>query len=140
MPHGSIFSQYWQYLGDIVHGNFGVSYTYFPQSVASVIGAALPWTLVLVGVVTIIAFVVGTLLGVCRGLAAGRRVRHGGDRRLDLHLGLPATSGPALLLLFVFGFKLGWFPIKGGYGDGLDPELEPRRSPGTRSTTASSRR
>src|ERR1051325_3788197 len=51
VPHGSWWSQYTQYLSDIVHGHFGLSYTYFTPSVASVIGSALPWTLVLVGVV-----------------------------------------------------------------------------------------
>ena len=84
------------------------------------IGAALPWTLVLVGVVTIIAFVVGTLLGVARGLAR--------DSKFDTAatVGSTFTSAfpyfwTALLLLFVFGFTLGWFPIQGGYGTSTTP-------------------
>ena len=66
IQHGSLLSQYWQYLKDIAQGHFGVSYTYFPQSVASVIGQALPWTLVLVGMATLIAFLIGTLLEIGR--------------------------------------------------------------------------
>jgi peptide/nickel transport system permease protein len=122
VPHGSLLSQYGSYLANIAHFRFGVSYTYFPESVSSVIGQALPWTLVLVGVVTIIAFLGGTLLGV---VAAWRR-----GRLLDTvaTVGSSFTSAfpyfwTALLLLYVFGFTLGWFPIKGGYGADATPNL-----------------
>jgi peptide/nickel transport system permease protein len=114
LPHGSWWSQYTGYLDEVAHFRFGLSYTYYPQTVGSVIGQALPWTLVLVGTVTVIAFAAGTLLGV---LAAWRR-----GSRLDAlaTVGSSFTSAfpyfwTALLLLFVFGFELGWFPIKGGY-------------------------
>ena len=122
LPSGSPWSQYVSYLGDVAHARFGVSYTYFPESVGQVVGSALPWTLLLVGVVTVIAFVAGTLLGV---LAAWRR-----GRTLDAFatVGSSFTSAfpyfwTALLLLFTFGFTLGWFPIKGGYGADSAPEL-----------------
>lgn len=115
VPHGSLWGQYRAYLVAIAHGHFGVSYSYFPESVSSVIGSALPWTLVLVGTVTALAFLVGTLLGVAAGWRRGRA--------LDTvaTVGSTFTSAfpyfwTALLLLFVFGFELGWFPIKGGYG------------------------
>ena len=122
VPHGSLWSQYVTYLDDIAHFRFGISYTYFPESVSQVIGSALPWTLLLVGIVTVIAFVVGTLLGV---LAAWRR-----GRTLDTiaTVGSSFTSAfpyfwTALLLLYVGGFTLGWFPIKGGYGGDSTPNL-----------------
>jgi peptide/nickel transport system permease protein len=122
VPHGSLVSQYWSYLDNSAHGRFGISYTYFPQSVSSLIRNALPWTLVLVGTVTVIAFVAGTLLGV---LAAWRR-----GRATDTvaTVGGTFTSAfpyfwTALLLLFVFAFKLNWFPIKGGYQADVSPNL-----------------
>src|SRR5581483_358701 len=108
LPHGSLLSQYGSYLADLAQFKFGISYTYFPESVASVIGQAMPWTLVLVGTATVIAFVVGTLLGV---LAAWHR-----GRTLDAMatVGSAFSSAfpyfwTALLLLFAFGFTLGWF-------------------------------
>lgn len=120
LPHGSLVSQYGLYLTDVARFRFGVSYTYFPQTVSSVIAQALPWTLVLVGMATVISFAAGTLLGV---LAAWRR-----GRVLDAlaTVGSSFTSAfpyfwTALLLLFVFGFTLGWFPIKGGYSAGAVP-------------------
>jgi peptide/nickel transport system permease protein len=70
VPTGNLGSQYLDYLNSLLHFNFGLSYTFFPESVGSLVLAALPWTIVLVGVVTIVAFIVGTLLGV---LAAWKR-------------------------------------------------------------------
>lgn len=55
--------QYWSYLGQLAHGNLGISITYNPTTVASVIGQALPWTVALLGVATVLSFLIGTLLG-----------------------------------------------------------------------------
>jgi peptide/nickel transport system permease protein len=120
VPKGSIISQYGHYLSDAVHGRFGTSYTYFPEPVASLIRTALPWTLVLVGSATVLAFVIGTLAGV---LAAWRRGR---VTDAVATVGSTFTSAfpyfwTALLLLFVFAFKLNWFPIKGGYQADVSP-------------------
>src|ERR1019366_562661 len=54
----------------LIHGNLGVSTSYYPSTVTSVIRSALPWTLGLVGLATVISFVLGTLLGI---LVAWRR-------------------------------------------------------------------
>lgn len=122
VPTGSAWNQYVQYLNNVVHFDFGVSYTFFPQSVASLVGTALPWTLVLVGFVTIVAFIFGTLLGV---LAAWKR-----GSWLDT---LPTVGGTfasafpyfwtALLLLFFLGYVAGWFPTSGAYSSSATPEL-----------------
>ncbi|TFD83774.1 ABC transporter permease [Cryobacterium fucosi] len=122
VPTGSAWDQYLQYLNNVVRFDFGVSYTFFPQSVASLVGTALPWTLVLVGFVTIVAFVCGTLLGV---LAAWKR-----GTWLDT---LPTVGGTfasafpyfwtALLLLFFLGYVAGWFPTSGAYGSAATPEF-----------------
>ncbi|WP_426518195.1 ABC transporter permease [Diaminobutyricibacter sp. McL0618] len=122
VPTGSLWDQYVQYLNNIVHFDFGVSYTFFPQSVASLVAAALPWTLVLVGTVTIVSFVCGSLLGV---VAAWRR-----GTWLDT---LPTVGGTfasafpyfwtALLLLFFLGYVLGWFPTSGAYSKTATPEF-----------------
>jgi peptide/nickel transport system permease protein len=113
----TLLSQYGTYWVKLFHGNLGTSITYYPTPVASVIATALPWTLVLVGVSTIIAFVIGTLLGV---LAAWRRGSW-------LEAAVPATTflqaAPyfwiALLAITVFGIALGWFPSSGGYAQGM---------------------
>jgi peptide/nickel transport system permease protein len=120
VPKGSLLSQYGHYLNDSIHLRFGISYTYFPEPVGALIRTALPWTLVLVGSATILAFVVGTLVGV---LAAWRRGRVADTVAT---VGSTFTSAfpyfwTALLLLFVFAFQLNWFPIKGGYAADASP-------------------
>ena len=47
--HESLLQQYFDYLGDVARGRFGLSLTYFPDSVNHVVMQALPWTLGLAG-------------------------------------------------------------------------------------------
>src|SRR6476619_2608288 len=58
-----LWQQYLSYFGDIVTFDFGRSITQYPTRVADLIGAALPWTIGLMLTTTLIAFVLGTLLG-----------------------------------------------------------------------------
>ncbi len=121
-PHGNVFSQYWDYLGNLAHLQFGRSFTDPTRTVASSIAKALPWTLVLVGATTIFAFVIGTLLGVYAGWRRGKKA----DTAVTLGATFFAAFPPfwlGLLLLYVLAFKLDWFAIKGGYSEGLTPNL-----------------
>ncbi len=117
--HTSLLTQYFQYWDQLVHGNLGISITYYPSTVTSVIATALPWTIGMVGMATIIAFAAGTIIG---ALAAWRRGSW-------LDVALPSTAFLQALPYFllglvaieVFGVKLGWLPISGGYTAGLAP-------------------
>jgi peptide/nickel transport system permease protein len=62
-----LWTQYVDYLHNTVTGDFGTSLTYFPLSVSSQIAQALPWTLGLIGVATVMAFLIGTLVGTISG-------------------------------------------------------------------------
>lgn len=122
LPTGNLWDQYVSYLQQVVTLDFGVSFTYYPQSVSELVADALPYTLILVGLVTVIAFICGTLLGV---LAAWKR-----GTWLD---SLPTIGGSfasafpyfwtALLLLFFLGYVLRWFPSSGAYSVTSDPGL-----------------
>src|SRR6476659_4234480 len=70
IPGGNILDQYFAYLGTLFRGEFGVSYTYFPYTVTSLIGQALWWTVILVLFTNIVGFVIGNVLG---AFAAWRR-------------------------------------------------------------------
>jgi peptide/nickel transport system permease protein len=117
-------TQYTQFWVRLVHGDLGISTSSYPTPVTAVIGTALPWTVALVGVATVISFVLGTLIGV---LVAWRR----GSWLDNL---LPVTTffqaAPYFFLAFlaieVFSVKLGWFPYGLGqnqldYQTGLAP-------------------
>jgi peptide/nickel transport system permease protein len=110
-----LWLQYWHYLGNLVHGQFGVSVTFYPLPAATMVRQALPWTIVLVGLATLIAVTIGLALGALTGWKRGTW----------LDGVLPATTFLAaipyfwfaLVLQFVFASKLGWFPLSGGYDD-----------------------
>jgi peptide/nickel transport system permease protein len=109
----SLLGQYVHYVSQLLHGNLGISFSSYPSSVTTVIRSALPWTIGLVGMATVISFVLGTLLGIA---AAWRR----GSWLDNL---LPAMTffqaAPyffvAILMVALFATKLGWFPQNSGY-------------------------
>ena len=113
-PDGSLWNQYWDYLNQLLHGDFGVSYSYYPFSVTQVIGQAFWWTVVLITITQAISFLVGMLLG---AYAAWKRNTKF-DSVVTIGSTFIGTLNPfwiALLLLYVFGYTLGWFPTSGGY-------------------------
>lgn len=122
VPTGNVFVQYFDYLGRILRLDFGVSYTFFPQTVGELVMTALPWTIVMVGVVTILAFIVGTLFGT---LAAWRRGSW--SDTLPTMIGSFTSAFPyfwsGLLLLYFLGYQFQWFPRSGAYGAGTTPNL-----------------
>jgi peptide/nickel transport system permease protein len=115
--HESLFQQYIQYLADIFQGRFGTSLTFFPDSVGHVIMEALPWTLGLIGITTIISFILGTFIGM---IAAWRR---GGLADGILPPVFIVTSAfpyfwIGLICIYFFAVALPWFPIGFGYASG----------------------
>jgi peptide/nickel transport system permease protein len=122
LPNTNIVKQYFDYLGNTARFNFGRSYSFPTETVATTIGKALPWTLVLVGMTTIIAFTIGTLLGVFAGWRRGRPA----DAVVTVGATIFSSFPPfwlGLLLLYFLSFKLNVFPIKGGYLPGATPNL-----------------
>ena len=116
---GSIWSQYGNYLVDVAHFNLGTDVSQYPAQVSTILGQTLPWTLTLIGTATVIAFLVGTGLGIL----AGWRYGGGLDRVLPGLMFLQAIPYFffALILLELFASKTHVFPIGQGYSEGLIP-------------------
>jgi len=114
--------QYLSYMGNMLRGDFGVSLGFYPQRVSHVIMLALPWTLGLVGTATLIAFLLGTLIGI---LGAWRR---GGILDSVLPPIFVVTSAfpyfwIGLICILVFAITLGWFPQAFGNSSEVTSEL-----------------
>src|SRR5262245_18430015 len=120
VPNSNVFSQYGEYWKNIFTLDFGRSYSFPTQTVTQTIGHALTWTLVLIGSTTIIAFIIGTLLGVYAGWRRGTAA----DTSVTISATFFAAFPPSwlgLLLLYLLAFRFGIFPIKGGYNEGASP-------------------
>jgi peptide/nickel transport system permease protein len=116
---GSIWNQYVNYLNEIFHFNFGTDVSQYPASVSSLLVQTLPWTITLVGMATVIAFLIGTALGIVAGW------RHGGrlDRVLPGLMFLQAIPYFFFALILIELFAIRWhvFPTGQGYDNGLIP-------------------
>ncbi|SCF17679.1 peptide/nickel transport system permease protein [Micromonospora coriariae] len=118
----NVWEQYLHYWGQLLHGDLGLSFTFFPAPVSTVIGDSLPWTVALVGITTIISFLLGTALGVGAGWRRGSWV----DGLL------PATTFLSsipyfwlgLVAIALFAGPGSFFPSSGGYEAGLVPAFD----------------
>lgn len=118
-----LWRQYLDYLGNLVQGDLGVSVSYYPAPVSEVIGQSLPWTVVLVGLATVIAAVLGVALGAFVGWKPGTWL----DSLIPATTLLAAVPyfWLALLLTYLLARVLGWFPLQGGYDVVLTPGWNP---------------
>ncbi|PSR35001.1 MAG: peptide ABC transporter permease [Sulfobacillus benefaciens] len=116
----SLFKQYLQYWQEIFHWNFGVSYTYFPFSVTHMIDQALPWTLTLIGVTTVLSFVIGTLLGIWAAWTRGSLLDSVVTSVLTFTSSFPYFWF-AMIVVFLLAFVTNVFPNSGGYGSQMSP-------------------
>ncbi|HKT01750.1 MAG TPA: ABC transporter permease [Rugosimonospora sp.] len=121
-PHENLLVQYLEYLKNMATGQWGISIGgSLGVPVATLVGQALPWTLGLVGVATVVAFGIGSLVGI---VAAWRR---GG--KLDAVLpsvfvvtsALPYFWVGLLLILVLSVWTGGLLPSDFNYDSSLQP-------------------
>ncbi len=116
----NIVVTYFQYLGNCLTGQFGLTAARVP--VMTDIMDKLPWTLGLVGVTTVIAFVIGTMIGVLSAWRRGGRLDNILPPLLFIVSTLPVFF-VALVLLYVFAVTLGWLPLESNYSLTATPSL-----------------
>lgn len=131
--------QYVTWLGDLVRGDLGTSYPRQARGssvaregppVANLLAAAAPVSIRLLAVALVAHVAIGSAAGIAAVLArrrshardASRRARHGATvgRALDqatYATAIVAVSAPAIVVAYaaqvVFGFELGWLPVRG---------------------------
>jgi peptide/nickel transport system permease protein len=119
---GSVLDQYWAFWARLLHGDLGVSFFQFPTPVNQLIATALPWTAGLLLTTTLLAWIVGNLLG---GFA-GYYSTHGWSHTVDA-FAMVIRPMPyyifAFALLLIFAYVVRWFPISGGATMGRQPSF-----------------
>ena len=120
--HHSLWQDYITYLGRIAHFNFGISTSNYPTPVSEVVGRTLPYSIFLVGVAFLLAFVIGTTVGM---VAAWRRGGAVDNVFVSAFMAVGAFPAffTALLALYFLGLKAGWFPIQHAYDTSLTPGI-----------------
>ena len=115
-----VWKQYLQYLLDYSHFNLGYSIASYPTTVLTLIIRALPWTLGLLLVSTLFAFVVGTISGALLGWSRTPKwVGHAFTPLLTLSAIPYYLIG--LILIYFLAFNHRIFPLSGGYSIGKQP-------------------
>ncbi|MCB0022819.1 MAG: ABC transporter permease [Caldilinea sp.] len=113
-----LYVQYFNYLFNSLRFDFGYSLASFPGRVNEMVLNALPWTIGLLSLATVLSFIIGNTIG---ALMAWDRTP--GILRTLLPTTLTFTSIPffmlGILLIYVFAFGLRWLPPSGAYGRGL---------------------
>lgn len=104
--------QYIRWLGGVLTGDMGMSYS-ARVPVAQKLMEALPGTLLLAGSSLLIMIVVSLPLGIISALKRNTLIDNGIRFLTFIGISMP-TFWVGLMLLYVFGLQLGWFPIAGG--------------------------
>ena len=119
--HQNLIAQYFSYLGNVARLRFGSSLTTQPgASVGRIVFDAIPWTLGLVGLTTVLAFILGTGIGIVSAWWRGGRM----DSLLP-PVFVIMTVIPyfwiGLVLILIFGVKLKVLPYFFSYNFSLTP-------------------
>ena len=111
-----LWQQYLIHLKNTFSGNFGVSFGHFPRPVIEVLAERVPRTAVLFLTATVASFYTGFFLGKAIAWRRGGVLEYTATIS-GATLFTVFTPAFALMMIWVFAFKLGWFPV----GKFLDP-------------------
>ena len=109
-----LWNQYVNYLTDLMRGDLGVSLLNPSQTVIAKIGSAIPWSVGLLLVATIIAFVVGTILGALLAWPRTPRILGAAAAPLLLLSTVPYYL-LAIILIYLFAIVFKLFPPGNGF-------------------------
>jgi peptide/nickel transport system permease protein len=120
---GNLWEQYVRYMEQLIlHQNFGPSILSFPNPATDAVWRSLPWTIGLIGASTIIAWVIGVVVGTFVGRARNSRLAS-----VITYFSLGLLNIPAyfvaLFLVIYLGYRNPIFPPNGAYDAKLDKEF-----------------
>jgi len=115
-----LWQQYGSYMNDMLHGDLGFSISNYPKTVWELILEGLPWTMGLLLTTTLLAFVIGSLLGALMAWPKASNLFRYILPSLLIFGAIPAYV-IALTLIYFVAFRWKLLPIGGGYGIGMFP-------------------
>jgi peptide/nickel transport system permease protein len=116
-----MLQQFFIYIRNVLHGDFGFSFSQYPRTVANVVKSSVWWTVCLQFPAIIVGWLIGNTLG-----ALAAYLKKGFDAVLmpvSIFVSNFPAFGMAVILMVVFGVVLKWFPTSGGYGFDLIPSF-----------------
>jgi peptide/nickel transport system permease protein len=117
-----LWEQYLIYWRDLLRLDLGVSLAFYPQTAFSMIARSAPWTIGLLTVSTIIAFVLGTIFGALMAWPRTSRIALGLS---PIFMTLSAIPYYLLGMLFIYVIAMRWqlLPVGGAYTSGANLTL-----------------
>jgi peptide/nickel transport system permease protein len=116
-----MLEQFFIYVKNVVHGDFGISFSQYPRPVVDILQASIWWTICLQFPAIIVGWLIGNTLG-----ALAAYLKGGFDKVLmpvSIFVSNLPAFGMAVILLVIFGVNLKLLPTSGGYGFDLIPSF-----------------
>lgn len=113
--------QFILYVGNLLKGDMGVSFSQYPREVSDIISSSVGWTLALQIPAIIVGWILGNLLG-----AVAAYVRKGFDKvvmPIFIFISNVPAFGMAIIFLWIFAIELKVAPSGGGYGFDMVPSF-----------------
>jgi peptide/nickel transport system permease protein len=114
-----LWQQYLTYIGNTMRFDLGYSIVNYPQRVGTIIGQTVFWTLGFVATSTILAFLIGTVVGALVGWSKTSKWFSWLMPPLAMFSAIPGFI-LALVFIYYLAFKAQWFPLRGGYDVTID--------------------
>lgn len=118
-PDEPLHIQYLNYMGDIIRGDFGQSFTY-NKPVNAILADALPWTVFFMTISIVLIFTIAIFLGATLAYIQGSKIDTA-STAVAIVLGSVPNYIAGVLFIMVFTYELGWFPS----GGRVDVYVEP---------------
>jgi peptide/nickel transport system permease protein len=102
--------------------DFNYSIANYPRKVVDMIADALPWSITLLLVTTILGFLIGNFLGALLAWPSAPKFLNSVMPPIMMLSAIPYFL-LGLIMVYIFGFFLGVFPMYGGYKTGTIPTM-----------------